>query len=223
MPSATRRVLAVALLLGLLAPQVSWAAPAAPSLLQRIRALIGLNRKVPVAAGGSRGGSAMEVCVIAPRTNVDAQGRAVAVMPLPQPTILAADPLNEVRILRGQQVVWQRRASSTTPIEGPIPWPLAPIQPGEELSLQLRPRGGGGGDFAVVSLRGAAAAEQQAAVALVQRLGTDPSAWLQAVDAALDRGQVPLAWALLFAPQDPRSAELDGLRQEVLRRGCERS
>ncbi len=69
--------------------------------------MIGLNRKIPVAVGGSRGGSAMAVCLIAPRTNIDAQGRAMAVTPLPQPTILAADPLNEVRILRGQQVVWQ--------------------------------------------------------------------------------------------------------------------
>ncbi len=88
--------------------------------------------------------------------------------------------------------------------------------------MQLRPRSGGGGDFAVVTLRGAAATEQQAAVALVQRLGTNPGAWLQAVDKALDQERVPLAWALLFAPQDPSSAQLDGLRQEVFRRGCER-
>jgi len=221
MPTTTRRFVAVAVLLGLLAPQASWAAPAAPSLLQRIRALIGLS-KIPVAAGGSRGGSAMAVYLSAPRANIVAQGRAVAVTPLPQPTILAADPLNEVRILRGQQVVWQQRASSTTPIEGPISWPIAPIQPGEELTLQLRPRSGIGGDFAVVTLRGAAATEQQAAVALVQRLGTNSGAWLQAVEKALDQEQVPLAWALLFAPQDPSSAQLDGLRQEVFRRGCER-
>lgn len=220
MSSARQRALCAALLLALLAPHTDVWAQAAPSLLQRIRALIGLNRKIPVAAGGSRGGSAPAMCVIAPRTSVDSQGRATAVVPLPRPTILAAEPLNEVRILRGQQLLWQQRASSTQPIEGPIDWPLGSIKPGEELTLQLRPRGAGGGDFAAVSVKGAPAAEQQAAEAEVQRLGANPAAWLQAVDQALSRGQVPLAWALLFAPQDPRSADLDGLRQEVFRRGC---
>lgn len=220
MSSAHQRAACAALLLALLAPPIEVWAQAAPSLLQRIRALIGLNRKIPVAAGGSRGGGAAAVCVIAPRTSVDSQGHATAVVPLPRPTILAAEPLNEVRILRGQQLLWQQRASSTQAIEGPIRWPLAPMQAGEELTLQLRPRGAGGGDFASVSLKGTPAAEQQAAEAEVQRLGANPAAWLQSVDQALSRGQVSLAWALLYSPQDPRSADLDGLRQEVFRRGC---
>ena len=220
MSSARQRAACAALLLALLAQATEVGAQAAPSLLQRIRALIGLNRRIPVAAGGSRGGGAAAVCVIAPRTSVDSQGRATAVVPLPRPTILAAEPLNEVRILRGQQLLWQQRASSTQAIEGPIGWPLAPMQVGEELTLQLRPRGAGGGDFAEVTLKGAQKAEWQAAEAQVQRLGANPAAWLQAVDRALSQGQVPLAWALLYSPQDPRSSELDGLRQEVYRNGC---
>jgi hypothetical protein len=198
--------------------QVAVAQGAKPTLLQRIRQLIGLNR--PIAAGGSRSSAALQVCVITPRTELDAKGQARAVVPLPRPTILAAGPLNEVRIDRGGQPVWRQRASSTQAIEGPISWPIEPIQPGEQLTLLLRPRGASGGDFARIQLLGASASEMSRHEALVKQLGSDAKAWLTAVDNALDRNQVPLAWALLFAPQDPRSAELDGLRREVLQRGC---
>ena len=203
-----------------------WLSPAAPALasttkptlLQRIRALIGLNR--PIAAGGSRSGVGLEVCVITPRTEIDEAGQAQALVPLPRPTILAAGPLNEVRIDREGKPVWRQRASSTQAIEGPISWPIEPIQPGEQLTLLLRPRGASGGDFAVIKLQGAPAAQMAANEALISRLGGDAAAWLQAVDGALDRDQVPLAWALLFAPEDPSSEKLDGLRREVFSRGC---
>jgi len=85
---------------------------------------------------------------------------------------------------------------------------------------RLWPRGASGGDFARIELTGASASEMEANQSLVTRLGGDAKAWLSAVDSALDRQQVPLAWALLFAPQDPRSNDLDALRREVLQRGC---
>jgi len=201
------------------APAALAQTPAAkPSLLQRIRQLIGLNR--PIAAGGSRSSAALAVCVITPRTELDAKGQARALVPLPRPTILAAGPLNEVRIDRAGQPIWRQRASSTTAIEGPIGWPVDPIRPGEQLTLLLRPRGASGGDFARIELTGASASEMEANQALVTRLGSDAQAWLKAVDTALDRQQVPLAWALLFSPQDPNSEQLDALRREVLQRGC---
>lgn len=211
-------VLAAGLLTSALLMQSAVAQSTRPTILQRIRALIGLNK--PIAAGGSRSSAALAVCVITPRTELDAKGQAQALVPLPRPTILAAGPLNEVRIERGGQPVWRQRASSTQAIEGPISWPVEQIQPGEQLTLLLRPRGASGGDFARIQLIGASATEMSRHQALVQQLGSDAKAWLKAVDNAMDRNQVPLAWALLFAPQDPRSAELDELRREVLRRGC---
>ncbi len=189
-----------------------------PTLLQRIRALINLNR--PIAAGGSRSAQALQVCVITPRTEIDGTGQALALVPLPRPTILAAGPLNEVRIDRDGQRLWSQKASSTQAIEGPIRWPIEPIKPGEQLTLLLRPRGASGGDFAVIKLQGAPAAKMAAHEALISGLGLAAAAWLQAVEGALERDQVALAWALLFAPQEPRSDALDGLRREVFTRGC---
>lgn len=218
LPWFRRTALTAAALTLLLQGPAAMAQTSQPTLLQRIRQLIGLNR--PIAAGGSRSSAVLTVCVITPRTNIDAKGQARALVPLPRPTILAAGPLNEVRIDRGDQVVWSQRASSTAAIEGPIPWPIGPIEPGERLTLLLRPRGASGGDFARIQLTGANAAEMRLNQGQVDRLGGDGGAWFKAVEAALDANRVPLAWALLFAPGAPASPDLNVLRREVLSRGC---
>lgn len=208
----------VLLSLALLGQQAAAAQPLSPTLLQRIRQLIGLNRSI--AAGGSRSLSPLRVCVITPRSELDDSGQATAQVPLPRPTILTAGPLNEVRIDRDGQPIWSRRASSAAAIEGPIRWPVEPIRPGERLTLLLRPRGASGGDFARVELRGASADELRSGAALESRLGGDGRAWRRAIDTALERQQLPLALALLFSPRNQASGELAALRRELMQAGC---
>ena len=189
-----------------------------PTLLQRLRQLIGLNRNID--AGGSRSGDTPRVCVLTPLCEQATSGQARAQVSLARPAILAAAPLNELRIMRGSQVLWQQRATSTAAIEGLIPWPIAPIRPNEQLTLLLRPRGASSGDFARLELSGASAEAMQRNEALIHQLGADPSAWLAAVDKAVKRNQAALALALLFAPENPRTAELDALRRDLISRGC---
>jgi hypothetical protein len=218
MRSRFNAALAGCLLCSALLSESAVAQSAKPTLLQRVRELIGLNR--PIAAGGSRSSRSLAVCIISPRTEIDAKGQVQALVTLPRPTILAADPLNEVRINRGDRLIWRQQASSTQAIEGPINWPVEPIQPGDQLTLLLRPRGASGGDFARIKLNGASAAQMNGYEDLVQQLGSNAEAWLNAIDSAMNRNQVHLAWALLFTPQVQHSVELDELRREVLRQGC---
>jgi len=194
-------------------------APAAdarrPTLLQRLRELIGLNPRQAV--GGSRGTSSGSICLITPRLEASsAASPPTALVSLPQPTLLAAGELNEVRLEHNGQLLWQQRASSTTPIRGPIPWPLAPLTPGQEVLLRLRPRGAAGGDFATIQLRAGTAAQQQQALALL----ANPSARLQAIAASARNGRSALASELVFAPFPQASEDLKTLRQELLAAGC---
>ncbi|WP_159818062.1 hypothetical protein [Cyanobium sp. Copco_Reservoir_LC18] len=146
----------------------------------------------------------------------------VARTPLAKPTILAIDPLNEVRIEAGGQMLWQRLASSKAPIEGPIPWPLAAIQPGQTVLIRLRPRGANGGDFATLQLRGAPAAEMASATALLQSLGPEESQWMAAIEQQLRQGNRALAWELLFSAQAPARGAIGKLRDQIVRQGCGR-
>ncbi|MCP9848347.1 hypothetical protein [Cyanobium sp. Morenito 9A2] len=161
-----------------------------------------------------------QICVIAPRVESDADGRVDGTVPNARPTLVVADPLAELQIERGGARPWRAHIHVSKRAGTPIPWPLAPLKPGEQALLRLRPRGAAAGNFASVRLRAAADQELRSSERLVGRLGRDPKAWEQAVDGALARQQVPLAWALLFDPRAPVSQALQGLRVDLLSQGC---
>lgn len=186
--------------------------------LKRIRELLVLITPIPV--GGSRSGNSVEVSVISPNLAITPSGEAVATVVMKQPTLLAVGPLNQVRIERDSRLVWQRLATSSEPIEGPITWPIDPLQPGEALDVKLGPWRTPGGHFAEIRLIGASAERMQQAEALVQGLGADPAQWQRAIEKQLEQGQVGMSLELLFDRRSPNSHPLDELRRMVYQRGC---
>ena len=178
--------------------------PPSRSLIQKLRAFLGLNP--PVAVGGSRSGDGQSVCLLSPWPGADRNDRSVPVTVLvSRPAILAAGPLNEVRIEQNNRILWQERGSSTHAIEGPIAWPIRPLQPGQQVTLKLRPRGASGGDFATFSLRAADADALAENDRQIQAMGTDPVAISRFLE-QLKPQQAGLAAAALSRPQV--SAEL---------------
>lgn len=138
---------------------------------------------------------------------------------LPAPSLIVAEPLNEIRLERTGRLLWRQRASSSTPNSGPIAWPLAPLMPGEELLLRLRTRGASGGDFAEIRLRAGSSQQQRQAMALL----ADPALRMQAAEAQSTRGHAALASELVFAALEKPSAQLVSLRRELLAAGCRRA
>ena len=181
----------------------------------------------PVLPGAIQGGQATDrqadpvaVCVVAPRVEAVQQGDAIGVVPTPRPVVLVVEPLQEIRLERAGRVVWRRLANPGELITGPMAWPGLPLAPGEVVLLRLRPQQAGPGSFAHVQLIGGSAARMAQTARLMAAMAQKPAAWLQAVDAALDQADVPLAWTLLFAPNAPLSPELQQLRNQVLQQGC---
>ena len=183
--------------------------PIPPTLLQRIRQLLGLVQ--PVAAGGSRGNS-KQLCLITPYVASAQQG---ANTPTATPTIRVLQPLNEVRIEKGGRLLWRKVASSSQAIEGLIAWPLPPLQPGEELELVLRPRGASGGDAARIPLQAASAAVLDETRTLLKRFKDNPMAWESAMADALQSNNKALTMVLLNA-QPPASSPRDGSLDELI-------
>ena len=181
-------------------------------------------------------GAALSLCVITPRITDPDGSPPAALVAVSRPTLFVVEPLSELQILEGNRLLWRQgtTAGSTRPaagarfgafptgtIEGPFPWPLAPIRPEQALTLRLRPLEGGATAFAVVRLIGSPAGQLARGDALLAGLGRDPHRWRLAVEAAMERGDLPLASALLFAFEGPGAADLDALRLTVIRRSCQ--
>lgn len=163
----------------------------------------------------------LAICLLSPAAGPEVQGRVRAVSPVADPTLFARGTFEEIRLERGGRVLWSRSGTALEPLEGPIPWPLPPLRPGEQLLLRLRPAGISADNFADVELIGADAATLQASARLRQSLGRDPAAWRRAVIAALDAARTSEALTLLFDLNGPSGPELDALRREVHDRACD--
>lgn len=207
----------LALLFGATAPAVVWAqgngAPPS-SLMGRIRTFLGVQPR-SISVGGSRSGAAQSVCLLAPGPIELTLPNAPVVRVLdPQPTLVLGTPLNEVEIRRGETVLWSKLASSKAPISGSIPWPLAPLQAGEQLELAMRPKGAAGGDWGVVKLEAASAEDQQRYSQAVLASAGNAELRLQQLDQAADAGDGVLVQALLWAPLSPSNSAVAALQQE---------
>ncbi|MEB3331432.1 MAG: hypothetical protein VKI83_02930 [Synechococcaceae cyanobacterium] len=163
-----------------------------------------------------------DLCVIAPQIQADADGRATALVPLERPTLFVRAPLAEIRLERNGRLLWKQEGdgAGATPLEGPIAWPLAPLQPGEQLMLLLRPEGNPTDSFATIQLQAADSARLHASRNLLRSLEDDRVAWSRTIQRELARADPSLGVALLFAFEGPSEPALDGLRRAVAQQSC---
>ena len=137
-----------------------------------------------------------------------------------QPTIVVKGPLNELRLENQDGILWQKLASSTKSIEGPIAWPIQPLSPNQTLTLRVRPKGASGGDFASYNLVAGSSEVMSEMEAKIRKLGSDPKAWQGAIQTALNAKQQGLALALLFSDKAPERSATKQLQQAVIQRAC---
>ncbi len=212
----------------LLLPQLSAASaakpankpkPPQPSLLEQIRELVGIG--TPSAVGGSRSSSDGSVCVVSPGASAAEIGSGSSLRALvSRPTIVVKGPLNELRLENQDGILWQKLASSTKSIEGPIAWPIQPLSPNQRLTLRVRPKGASGGDFASYNLVAGSSEVMSETEAKIRKLGSDLQAWRGAIQSALNTKQQGLALALLFSDKAPEGSAIKQLQSTVIQRAC---
>ena len=137
---------------GLVASKSTAADDPLASLQQWLAQLLGSATLIPLPVLGTRAGSVPVLRLITPQVQLADDGLAFAEAVCSTPTIWAEAPLAEVVIEKEGKVVWQQLATRHNPIEGPIPWPLVALEPGQQITIRLRPWGVTGGAYAALNL-----------------------------------------------------------------------
>jgi hypothetical protein len=115
--------------------------------------------------------------------------------------LVTSQPLSEIVLEENGGVLWQELASSRQPLSPVRPWPIAPMRPGQELTLKLRAEGAAGSDYVHYRLRLADGATLVRAQALQGALAADPFAWQRLLQRAALHGDRETAAVLLSSPQ----------------------
>jgi hypothetical protein len=178
----------------------------------------------PILAFSWPAAAAPEVCVLAPHiepTGPTPPTLPTARIPLSRPTLFIRDPLAEIRLDRGDTPLWSVLAPVASPLEGPLAWPLGPLQPDQLLTLRLRPLGAAPSEFATIRLQTVPPQRLAAGNALLRSLlAGPPAAWRPAIEGLLTHGDRSLATALLFASEGPDEPALNALRIQAVRDSC---
>lgn len=168
-------------------------------------------------------GAAPEVCVLAPQLAPASPGSSAvptALVPISQPTLFIREPLAELRIERGETLLWTRQSEVGSALEGPLAWPLSPLKPGETVTVRLRPINTALNNYASIQLVGAPAQRLKRGNDLLRALVGRPAGWLPTIETLLAKGDRSLATALLFAFEGPNDPDLNALRMLVTQESC---
>ncbi|MFN9623243.1 MAG: hypothetical protein ACK587_10490 [Cyanobacteriota bacterium] len=142
-------------------------------------------------------------------------------VPLSRPTLFIREPLAEIRLEQGDLLLWKASPPLASPLEGPLAWPLAPLQPDQTLTLRLRPLGADPGQFATIRLQAASRPRLDAGDSLLRSLlAGPPTAWRPAIEGLLAQGDRPLTSALLFSSEGPNEPGLNDLRHQAAHTSC---
>ena len=160
-------------------------------------------------------------CLLSPSFVKDKENlNAISFLSIDKPLIFSIDPLNEIKISRGGNIVWSQSATIEKPIRGSIPWPIAPIKAGEKLVLSIRPKGTSMGEEAKIILQANSIDRFQKLDTIINSLGNKESRWIKTINQNLEQDR-NLALTLLFSDQAPKSKVLDHARSTLLEKeGC---
>ena len=165
-----------------------------------------------------------ELCVLAPHVtpaSAPTPSLPIALVPLRRPTLFVREPLAELRLEEGDATLWRFAPPPGSAFEGPLAWPLPPLQANQSVTLRLRPLGAEADQVATIRLQAAPSQRLEAGEALLRSLlSGPPTAWRPTIDGLLAKGDRPLATALLFASEGPNDPTLNALRLWAARESC---
>ena len=216
-------LLAVLLSTSAYAPRVLGNPRAVPpaDVMTRIRQFLGVQPRT-VSVGGTRSRGESFVCLLAPGPIQKVGEVSQIQLVQSSPNLVFGTPLNEVEIRSGSSVLWSQLATSKGPIQGRIPWPIAPIKSNQRLELAMRPRGAAGGDWAIVTLIGAGSDVLQRTAVTFEKLAEgDDSSHLHAINESISRGEQSLAIALTWTSDGKTSdsIQISAVQAQALN-GC---
>ncbi len=192
-----------------------------PRLIGNLASITLSQVDVPIYTRGSVAASTLKVCLLSPTIlNRDTGSHPVALVKFDQPLILSTIPLNKIQISKGGKTLWQKVGTYENRIEGPIPWPIAPIKPGEKYLLSIRPIGSSLGEDAKIILQAKPKEDLQKLNALINSLATNEGQWIKTINQKLGSDQ-GLALTLMFSNQAPPSKVLNRAKSLILeKKGC---
>ena len=154
------------------------------------------------------------ICLLTPTLVRGEDNILSAEIKVDKPTIYSLKPLNEIKIIKDNKILWREIATSSKKIEGPINWPLDPIERGDQFKLSLRAEGASLGSEVNISLIADEKEKLNDLDKIVSKLGDSKSSWIKSINKNIKIDK-DTGLTLLFSEKAPKSKELQKVKLDL--------
>ena len=154
------------------------------------------------------------ICLLTPTFVRGKDNILSAEIKVDKPTIYSLKPLNEIKIIKDNKILWRGIATSSKKIEGPINWPLDPIERGDQFKLSLRAEGASLGSEMNINLIADEKEKLNDLDEIVSKLGDSKSSWIKSINKNIKIDK-DTGLTLLFSEKAPKSKELQKVKLDL--------
>ncbi len=154
------------------------------------------------------------ICLLTPTVVRGEDNILSAEIKVDKPTIYSLKPLNEVKLIKDDKILWRKIASSSKKIEGPINWPLDAIKRGDQFKLSLRADGASLGSEVNINLITDSKEKLNELDEIVSKLGDSKNSWIKSINKNIKIDK-DTGLALLFSDKAPVSRELQRVKLDI--------
>ena len=154
------------------------------------------------------------ICLLTPTITRGEDNSLRALIKIDKPTIYSLKPLNEIKIIKDNKILWRRIASSNQKIEGPINWPLESIKRGDKFKLSLRAEGTSLGSEVNINLITDSKEELNKLDQIISKSGDSQISWIKSINRNIKIDK-DTGLSLLFSDKAPTSIELNQARSNL--------
>ena len=154
------------------------------------------------------------ICLLTPTLVRGEDNILSAEIKVDKPTIYSLKPLNEIKIIKDNKILWRETATASKKIEGPINWPLDPIEQGDQFKLSLRAKGASLGSEVNINLITDEKEKLNDLDEIVSKLGDSKSSWIKSINKNIKIDK-DTGLTLLFSEKAPKSKELQKVKLDL--------
>ena len=151
------------------------------------------------------------ICLLTPTDIREENNILSAEIKVDKPTIYSLKPLNEIKIIKDNKILWRKIATSSKKIEGPINWPLEAIKRGDAFKLSLRADGASIGSEVNINLIADSKEELNKLDQIISKLGDSKISWIKSINRNIKIDN-DTGLSLLFSEKAPAYKEFQKVK-----------
>ena len=183
-----------------------------PRLISNISKLNGNNLLI---ASNTRSNdlNSKNVCILSPQFN-SLNLNEIKYISVDKPVFIFKEKLNEITLIKDNNIIWQDIATLDQRIQSPIIWPITSIENDKIYTLRIRPVKSSLNEFKEISFKADNNSFQKIDL-IEEKLGKNESRWINQINKNLNKNP-DLSIALLFSENSPNSEVLEKAKNMLL-------